>query len=75
MTETPAPGSTRFRPSILWAVVMLLVPMAIVMTGAVLVLNLIFGTSYAPDWELVFPVLGGTVGGSRVAGTRNDGAG
>ena len=77
MMEASAPGTTRFRSSIPWAIAVMLVPIAIGVTGAVLVLNLIFGTGYVPDWDFVssiaLPALcgaGGAVAGSWHAQRR-----
>ena len=75
--EASAPGTTAFRSSIPWAVAIMLVPMAIAVTGTVLALNLLFGTGYGLDWDLLshvaLPALfgaGGAVGGSRHARRR-----
>jgi hypothetical protein len=64
MIEPFAARATRFRPSILWAFVMLLVFMTLVLTGVWLSLNLLFGTRYSLDWDLFYPVLAGAVGGA-----------
>lgn len=67
MMQASAPATARFRFSIPWAVVVTLASMAIVITGAVLILSLILGTSSLPDWDLAPFVAGPALAGMTSA--------